>query len=156
MSKSASRIWQKSMERPLAGSTNQAAGRRCEVGGVLQPQLCISKQHLHLWISLPAASGCHALFRRTRVLGSGLICFIPAAGPSVTITFGVGTPERIAAEGKIGPGGTAEVWVFRESLVFRVEGKKSDPTSENPGLALTAPLRRQSSHDLRRGTTRSP
>lgn len=33
--------------------------------------------------------------------------------------FGVGTPERIAAEGKI-DGGTAEVWAFHESLVFRV------------------------------------
>lgn len=39
-------------------------------------------------------------------------------------SVGFGLPERVAAECKIGPGETAEVWVLHESLVFRVEGKK--------------------------------
>lgn len=154
MSKSASRIWQKSMQRPLAGSTNQAAGRRYEVGRVLQPQLCISTTFAFmdfspssLWVSRTLPWDTSSQFR-TDPFHPGRRAFCDAHDG--TIAFGVGTPERIAAEGKIGPGGTAEVWVFHESLVFRVEGKKVTPHLIILDELLQLRYAVQSSHDLRR------
>lgn len=64
---------------------------------------------INLWVlrTLPEDTGSGF---RTDLFHPGRWAFCDAHDG--TIAFGVGTPERIAAEGKIGPGGTAEVCVF--------------------------------------------